>query len=375
MSVDVENLLEELLKDKNTYLIPPTLDSSVASKLISFWQQTNLSRHGFITSSGTTSNSIKSYALSYEALSANAQAVNDLIGATYKDKWLSSLPVYHVGGLSIYVRSKLSGSKVIRFDQRWNYEDFFNILQREQIQFCSLVPTQLYDLVTNNIKAPKYLKAVFIGGDFLPDVVKNKAIQLQWPLYLTFGMTEVCSQLATSFHKEMDQNNGFLKILPPHNVKTLENRLIVKSPSLFTQSYLFDGKEFRSINSEYSEGYFVTNDLVELSSDKKYLKPIGRFGNEIKIKGRLINIVKLKNILAQECQRLSIFNQVEIVITPDHRQGRQLELWLEHSVKQFEKRLMELIKINTDNLLKVSQVRYFDKLPRTKLGKLKLNID
>lgn len=372
VSIELESSLQNLLKDKNTYLIPPTLDASMASKLLSCWQKTNLSSHAFITSSGTTSNAIKSYALSYEALSANARAVNDLIGATSVDRWLSSLPIYHVGGLSIYVRAMLSGSEVISYQQRWDHRHFTDVLMANEIQFCSLVPTQLFDLVTNNIKAPKCLKAVFIGGDFLADVIKDKAIELQWPMYMTFGMTEVCSQLATSFYKDDNQQDGFLKILPLHSVKTVNSRLMIQSPSLFTQCYLLEEDNFKVLSSDFSEDYFITNDLVELNEDATYLKPMGRFGSEIKVKGRLVDIVRVKNIFAQECQKLAIFNQAEIVITPNQRQGKQLELWIEKSVSEHEQMLVALIKKTSDKLLSVSEVRYFDKLPRTKLGKLKV---
>lgn len=374
MSIDVDLLVRDLLTDKNSYFIPPTLEPELGRKLLDFWQQTGLKKHAFITSSGTTSSYVKSYALSYKALKTNAESVNQLIGATHSDRWLGSLPIYHVGGLSIYIRAKLSGSKVIRYEHRWNVEHFTNTLIKNDIQFCSLVPTQLYDLVSNEIEAPKCLRAVFIGGDFLPDVIKLKAIELHWPLYLTFGMTEVCSQLATSHFLDEQQQNGFLKVLPVHDVKTIDNRLMVKSCALFTECYQFNGVQFESISSDFLDGYFVTNDLVQMEiNDNTLIRPQGRFGNEIKIKGRLVNIMMLKNSFAKTCEDMHIFNQAEIVIVPDSRQGKQLELWLENSLKDLEEKLKEVIKTESDNLLKVSRVQYFDKLPRTKLGKLKMN--
>lgn len=377
MSFNVTEILSTLLKDKNTYLIPPRVDDADREKLLSHWKNTSLKRHAFITSSGTTGSFIKSYALSYEALKSNALAVNNIINASSEDRWLSSLPIYHIGGLSIYIRAMLSNSEVISFQERWNAHTFLTKLKNENIQFCSLVPTQLFDLVMHNLSAPKCLKAIFVGGDFLPDVIKKKAIELNWPIYLTFGMTEVCSQLATSHYK--DAFDGYLKILPIfdvqiHEVQNNEERLMVKGPSLFTDCYRFDGSSFYSIKNskDYSDDFFITNDLVELvEKNGLYLKHIGRVGDEIKVNGRLINFSVLKNTFSQICDELNIYSHAEIVISSDDRQGKKLELWLENSVAEHESTLCETIKKSTANLLSISTVRYFSQLPRTKLGKLK----
>ena len=63
----------------------------------------------WLLSSGTQSvDEIKAIALSIEAILQSAKAVNKHLRATAKDRWLLTLPFYHIGGLSIFARAHLS---------------------------------------------------------------------------------------------------------------------------------------------------------------------------------------------------------------------------------------------------------------------------
>src|SRR5690606_34005827 len=108
--------------------------------------------HFILFSSGTTGG-VKGYAISKEALFSNARASNEHFKMTAHDVWGLSLPVYHIGGLSVLVRAHLLSNKVI--DARhWNPEKWTNTIQEATI--TTIVPTQLYDLVKRGIRAPKH---------------------------------------------------------------------------------------------------------------------------------------------------------------------------------------------------------------------------
>jgi O-succinylbenzoic acid--CoA ligase len=361
--------LDYLFTEENTYLVPPHITNS--ETLIRYWEETGLTHHAFITSSGTTSNDrIKSFALSYHSLRNNAQAVNALLNASSQDRWLSSLPIYHIGGLSIYIRAKLSNSEVIRLDGKWDPAVLHQTVLKENIQFCSLVPTQLFDLIQRDLKAPGCLKAVFIGGDFLATTIKEKAIDLGWPIYLTYGMTEVCSQLATAHYSNIVDN--MLPVLPIHDCKLFDGRLGIKSKSLFTASYQLKDDSFAEIQSEIMEDHFLTNDRVELTqlNDKWYIRPLGRIGDEIKINGRLIDLNQCRDVLANISQEMGVYGQVELVSVPNERSGKQIEMWIERNCSQHSEKLKELL-LKQLPFLNISGINVMDKLPRTALGKLK----
>ena len=57
----------------------------------------------------------KLVALKKEAILHAAKSVNEFFNLNKKDKWLNTLPHFHIGGIAIYARSYLSGSEVIDF--------------------------------------------------------------------------------------------------------------------------------------------------------------------------------------------------------------------------------------------------------------------
>lgn len=57
------------------------------------------------------------------------------------DRWLLSLPLYHVGGLAILFRAALAGAAVVVPDDR---QDVGTSLEHHRITHCSMVPAQLW---------------------------------------------------------------------------------------------------------------------------------------------------------------------------------------------------------------------------------------
>jgi O-succinylbenzoic acid--CoA ligase len=53
-------------------------------------------------------------------------------------------------------------------------------------------------LLELGIPPPPSLRVALIGGQALSTALANRALDAGWPLRLTFGMTETCSQVATS---------------------------------------------------------------------------------------------------------------------------------------------------------------------------------
>ena len=121
-----------------------------------------LDAHVWIATSGT-SGSLKLAALSKKAMLASALAVNRHLEAGNDDIWCSVLPAFHVGGLAIYARAWLTGSRVL--SAGWSAGDFIELAGREQVTLTSLVPAQLTDLVRTQVQAPPSLRAIVVGGD------------------------------------------------------------------------------------------------------------------------------------------------------------------------------------------------------------------
>ncbi|MCW8804422.1 MAG: AMP-binding protein, partial [Ignavibacteriaceae bacterium] len=94
-----------------------------------------------IFTSGSTNKS-KGIILSFKSLYNSALGSNQLMRYTHSDRWLASIPFYHVGGFSTITRSLLFGIPLIIPDSL-SIEDLIKALSSWQPTFISLVSAQL----------------------------------------------------------------------------------------------------------------------------------------------------------------------------------------------------------------------------------------
>lgn len=329
-------------------------------KILEGLKSYNLKNHFVLLSSGTTGGEIKGYALSKEALFANAQATNQHFNLTEKDVWGLSLPIYHVGGLSVLVRAHLLSNKVVDL-RKWNPESWIEDLK--DVTITTIVPTQLYDLVKLNINAPKTLRYVVVGGDFLSSSLKAEALKLGWPVIRTFGMSEVCSQLASTDNPYSDD----LKIFPIHSVRTNQDgRLLVKSKSLFTLQFKM-GNDFKVTMAKElcdPDGFYPTSDQAQIAGPS--IKHLGRMGDEVKVAGHLVNLLSLKDILATYLMQKNMLGSIEFSLEDDDRKGMKLVLITLPHLEAAHTEIAHLIQP-----IKIDEIRILENFDRTSLGKLK----
>lgn len=292
-----------------------------------------LPAHIWIATSGTTG-SIKWAALSKEALLHSASTVNAHFSIKEQDIWLNPLPSFHVGGLGIYARAHLTGSKVIPF-HGWDPKAFHYQISLTKATLTSLVPTQLFDLIEANLKAPPTLRAVIIGGGYLDPSLFQKALALRWPVAPSYGMTECCSQIATAFPGQYQ-----MQILPHVTLKG--NPLKVSSKSLltayWTQGQLHDPKE---------EEWLQTEDLVEIENN--HLKFLGRKNDWTKILGENVHLLPLQVLLDTLAKPQGI--EAYLKFLPDPRKGSRIALITTHTeptslISQFNSQVMPYEKID-----------------------------
>jgi len=129
---------------------------------------------------------------------ASATAVAQRLQQTPDDCWMLCLPLYHIGGLAIVIRSVICGSSLYlleRFDAvrvRWL------LAANRDITLASMVPTMLQRLLADNpSEMASGLRALLIGGAPAAATLLQQAQAAALPVLPTYGMTEACSQLAT----------------------------------------------------------------------------------------------------------------------------------------------------------------------------------
>ena len=147
--------------------------------------------------SGTTATP-KAVPLTYRNWLASALGSAATLGLDRRERWLCPLPLAHVGGLSIILRSAIYGTTVVLAD-RFDAAAMAAALAdaSEPITLVSLVATMLERVLDGGLRTPPALRWVLLGGGPIPASLLERARDAGVPVAPTYGMTEACSQIAT----------------------------------------------------------------------------------------------------------------------------------------------------------------------------------
>lgn len=208
------------------------------------------------------------------------------------DKWLLSLPLYHVGGISILWRCFLAGATVMIDDSS---KDLAHIIDKYQISHISLVPTQLHRLM-NKLPASSSLKAILIGGGPISSTLIEQSVNHKLPVYISYGLTEMSSQVATSPRINIPNDVNKVRALKHSQIKVKAGEIYVKGKTRF-KGYLTNGAFQQPFDSD---GWFATGDIGILDADQN-----------LNIKGRKDNmfISGGENIYPEEIEQVLLNDQ------------------------------------------------------------------
>jgi o-succinylbenzoate---CoA ligase len=138
-----------------------------------------------VVTSGSTGTP-KGVELSAAALMHSARASLDRIGARPGERWLCCLPVFHVAGIQVLVRSLLAGSTPVicgRLDAA--------AVAASEGMYVSMVPTQLHRLVSDGVSLAPFEK-ILLGGAAAPARLLEDASRAGGRVVTTYGMSETC---------------------------------------------------------------------------------------------------------------------------------------------------------------------------------------
>ena len=147
-----------------------------------------------IMNTSATTGQFKSVPLRWGQIRAHVQASQEVLGKTEQDNWLMVLPLFHVSGLSILMRSLYNGT-TITILPKYDEIKVLELIESEKINMMSLVPTiltQLEPKITHHT-----LRVILLGGEFIPMALIDACEKKSLPIYKTYGMTETFSQSVT----------------------------------------------------------------------------------------------------------------------------------------------------------------------------------
>ena len=187
--------------------------------------------------------------------------------------WFLSLPLYHIAGVAILFRTFLAGGAVVfPSARRFDLTDFY----AAKVTHLSLVPTQLKRILDAPLEKQRELRdnarCLLLGGSMIPRALYERGLEHGYPLYPTYGMTEMSSQVTTATKRD----GAFFSLGHPLPYRecfaTSQGEIKVKGKTLF-EGYL---QETGDVTCPLdTEGYFITQDLGRYSS-RRGLTLLGR---------------------------------------------------------------------------------------------------
>ncbi|KUO96233.1 o-succinylbenzoate--CoA ligase [Ferroacidibacillus organovorans] len=225
-----------------------------------------------IYTSGTTGRP-KGALLTYGNHFASAVASALRLGMLPTDRWLTALPLFHVGGQAVLMRSVIYGTAAVlqdRFDEAAHRAR----LLRGDITMVSVVAATLQRMMDDEVAFPAALRVVLLGGGPAPVPLLERCIARGVPVVQTYGLTEANSQVATLRPAEVSSRvgsagqplmrtnvrivDGHGECCPPNGVGEIQ----IKGPTVCAGYW--QEKTVRSALAE--DGWFHTGDLGYLDS-------------------------------------------------------------------------------------------------------------
>lgn len=202
----------------------------------------------------------------------SASGSNANIALEPGDRWLHTLPLYHVGGLSILFRCLLAGAAVALPEPGVTIGEGIS----RGATHVSLVSTQLLRLLRGESFEAAHLKAVLLGGGPMPIPLLEEAAGRGLPVHASYGLTEMASQVTTTRPgAAVEELRTSGRALPYREVSiSPSGEILVRGETLFA-GYLDGDAVSRPFDAH---GWFHTKDLGELDACGR-LRVRGRMDN------------------------------------------------------------------------------------------------
>jgi len=142
---------------------------------------------GFLVHTSGTTGTPRPVELTLANIEANALGSAVALGLDPDERWLCPLPLSHVGGLMVLLRSAIYATTAVLGPADALHD----------VTLASLVPTQLHRLLDAPPEAPR-LRAILLGGAGASQALLERAAAAGLPVAPTYGLTQACSQVTVA---------------------------------------------------------------------------------------------------------------------------------------------------------------------------------
>ena len=315
----------------------------------------------------------KAVMLSFENLIQSALIGDKVLLQTEKDKWLASLPFYHIGGFSIIFRAIMFGASIV-IPTSLSSDDLKEAILKYHPTLASLVSNQLKKLADMNFIPPKELRMVLIGGGFSDKELILKAIDMNWNIAKVYGLTETSSFISIMNKEDVRRkpeasgkailpNQVFIYSGDEELLSSKSGEIIVKSPSVMKGYFKSDDET----NSKLKNDLFSTGDIGYLDEEGFLFVETKR--SDLIISGG-------ENIYATEIEKIISTNKdvkdVSVTGIEDKTWGQVVSaaIVLNKDAKLSESDLRSFLKDKLAGYKIPKKILFVNELPKTELGKV-----
>jgi len=153
------------------------------------------------------------------------------IGVLPDDRWLCCLPLTHVAGLSIVMRSVIYSTTVALHDG-FDLDRLAAAFEQGEMTVASLVATMLIRLLEADADLSRP-RAILVGGGPVPPDALEEALGRGARVVQTYGLTEACSQVTTLAPGDAERKLGSAgrPLLTTH-LRIEEGEILVQGPTV-----------------------------------------------------------------------------------------------------------------------------------------------
>ena len=300
--------------------------------------------------------------------SAVSSALN--LGLSEQDAWLCTVPIFHISGFSIVVRSLLYGMK-IRLYEKFDAKRCAAEIAAGSVTKMSVVAVTLEAILTQmekaNVIAHKNFTTMLAGGGPVPAAYLQRAQALQLCVAQTYGMTETSSQTTTLTNEDAFQKMGSAgKPLFFNHVRIDEpnkegvGEILVRGPHV-TPRYVGKFKDKPTTIG----GWLHTGDIGYLD-EQGFLYVVDRRSDLIISGGENIYPAEIENVLlAHEAVK-----EAGVCGMNDSKWGQVPICFVVLKEKVSEQQLLDFCKRNLANYKIPKYIYFVASLPRNGSNKL-----
>ena len=320
----------------------------------------------------------KGVVLTQRALFWNAVNSTHMHDLTSADRVLTTLPMFHVGGMNVQTTPALHAGASVVLHPKFDPVATLEAIERERITLAVLVPAQLRALM----ELPRWksadlssLRMITTGSTIVSEAFVRKASARGTPVIQVYGSTETCPIAAyvraedalrkagsagvPALHcevKVVDEDGGEL---PPGR----DGEILVRGPSV-AAGYWNNPAETAQA---FEGGWYRSGDLGHFD-EEGHLHVVSRKQDMIISGGENIYPVEVESVLL-ECPAIE---EAGVVGRPEERWGEAVvaAVVLKPGCRMTEAEALGLFQGRIARYKHPREVVFFERLPRSALGKV-----